>query len=57
MCTVRADLKAFTEDNGKLLRDAKVAEFDMVAAWARNSYNAERLWKMSEEMVGEKFDF
>ncbi|KAL1637705.1 hypothetical protein SLS58_009130 [Diplodia intermedia] len=45
------------KDNGKFLRDAQISSFDMVAPWARNSYDAERLWKMSEDMVGEKFDF
>ncbi|OMP87772.1 Retinol dehydrogenase 14 [Diplodia seriata] len=45
------------KDNGKFLRDAQICSFDMVAPWARNSYDAERLWRMSEDMVGEKFDF
>ncbi|KAB2578281.1 Ww domain containing oxidoreductase protein [Lasiodiplodia theobromae] len=45
------------KDNGKFLRDAQICSFDMVGPWARNSYDAERLWKMSEEMVSEKFNF
>lgn len=45
------------EDNGKFLRNAQIASFDMVSPWARDSYDAERLWKMSEEMVGDKYDF
>ncbi|EOD52836.1 putative ww domain containing oxidoreductase protein [Neofusicoccum parvum UCRNP2] len=44
------------KENGKFLIDAQVCSWDMVSPWARNSYDAERLWKMSEEMVGEKFD-
>ena len=51
-------LTAYAEnDNGKYLLDSKVASWDMVSSWARNSFDAERLWKMSEKMVGEKFDF
>ncbi|KAK0640050.1 Short-chain dehydrogenase TIC 32 [Lasiodiplodia hormozganensis] len=48
------DLK---EQNGQYLVDCKIASWDMVSPWARNSFDAERLWKMSEDMVGEKFEF
>ncbi|KAG9193995.1 hypothetical protein G6011_04030 [Alternaria panax] len=44
-------------DNGKYLVDGKIARYELVSPWARNSFDAERLWKMSEEMVGEKFTF
>lgn len=47
----------FAEHNGQYLVDSKVASWDMVSPWARNSFDAERLWKMSEDMVGEKFEF
>lgn len=46
-----------TEDNGKFLRNAQIASFNMVSPWTRNLYDAERLWKISEEMVGKKYNF
>lgn len=54
---VAAFADGLEKDNGKFLRNAQIASFDMVSPWARDSYDAERLWKMSEEMVGDKYDF
>ncbi|OJD34284.1 oxidoreductase [Diplodia corticola] len=47
---VAAFADGLEKDNGKFLRDAQISSFDMVSPWARNSYDAERLWKMSEDM-------
>ncbi|KAH7068000.1 WW domain-containing oxidoreductase [Paraphoma chrysanthemicola] len=44
-------------DNGKYLIDGQIATWDKVGPWARNSYDAERLWKISEDMVGETYAF
>lgn len=44
-------------DNGKYLVDGQIATWDKVSPWARNSYDAERLWSMSENMVGETYRF
>ncbi|EKG17510.1 hypothetical protein MPH_05247 [Macrophomina phaseolina MS6] len=48
---------ALAEHNGAFLRDAHLAEPYGIRPWARDPVEAERLWKVSEEMVGEKFDF
>ena len=44
-------------DNGKYLEDGRIASEDLVAAWARNEHDAERLWRLSEELTGEKASF
>jgi NAD(P)-dependent dehydrogenase (short-subunit alcohol dehydrogenase family) len=50
------DLK---EHNGKYLMDSRVADpyTDTVKPWATNSIEADRLWTLSEKLVGQKFDF
>ena len=48
-----------TEKNGSYLLDAHVCDptTEIVYPWATSSIQAERLWKLSEELVGQKFDF
>jgi hypothetical protein len=48
-----------TEHNGKYLIDCHVADpwVDTVKPWATSAIEAERLWKLSEELVGEKFSY
>lgn len=43
--------------NGAYLLDSHVADplSDTVKPWATSSFEAERLWKLSEKLVGEKF--
>lgn len=50
------DLSA-ANDNGNYLLNGQIASWDDVSPWARNSYDAERLWKLSEDLVGEKYEF
>ncbi|KAF7122185.1 hypothetical protein CNMCM5793_000142 [Aspergillus hiratsukae] len=47
------------EHNGKYLTDCHVADpwVDTVKPWATSQIEAERLWKLSEELVGEKFSY
>ncbi|KAM7201068.1 NAD(P)-binding domain protein [Rhypophila sp. PSN 637] len=47
------------EKNGAYLLDAHVADpaTEEYVPWARDSVSAENLWKLSEELVGQKFDF
>lgn len=41
------------DSNEPYLSDCQFAE---PAAWAKDAENAEKLWKLSEELIGEKFD-
>jgi hypothetical protein len=45
--------------NGAYLIDSHVADplVDTVKPWAISKFEAERLWKMSEELVGQKFTY
>ncbi|KAJ5825922.1 hypothetical protein N7474_003060 [Penicillium riverlandense] len=46
-------------NNGAYLIDARVADplSDTVKSWATNSLEAERLWQLSEKLVGEEFKY
>ncbi len=44
-----------TEYNGQYLEDCTI--FRPLQLWAADPERARKLWAMSEEMVGEKFDF
>ncbi|KAI1073682.1 NAD(P)-binding protein [Whalleya microplaca] len=50
------DLKDF---NGKYLLDSHVGDpwKDTIKPWATSSLEAERLWKLSEELTGHKFNY
>ncbi|MCJ1359178.1 MAG: hypothetical protein MMC33_009178 [Icmadophila ericetorum] len=45
--------------NGAYLQDSHVADpwTNTVKPWATSSIEAERLWKLSEELVGQEFDY
>ncbi|EXA54419.1 oxidoreductase [Fusarium oxysporum f. sp. raphani 54005] len=45
--------------NGAHLLEARVADpfVDTVKAWARDAVEAEKLWRLSEELVGQKFGY
>ncbi|KAI9164119.1 Adenylate-forming reductase [Paramyrothecium foliicola] len=47
------------DNNGAYLVDAHIADplIDTVKPWATSPIEAERLWKLSEELVGQKFSF
>ena len=45
-----------TEHSGAFLVDCQIKK-DGIKAHALGDENAERLWKLSEELVGEKFEF
>ena len=46
-----------TENNGSYLIDSHVETPENVRCWARDPIEAERLWALSEELVGEKFEY
>jgi len=54
---------AFDKDiasaNGSYTLEARLADpfVDEIKAWARDDVDAERLWRLSEELVGQKFEF
>lgn len=45
--------------NGAYLVDCHVADplVDTVKPWATSSFEAERLWKLSEKLVGQEFPY
>ena len=45
------------EYNGRYLEDSNAVPLEQVRCWARDSVEAERLWKVSEEIVGQKFEY
>lgn len=46
-----------TENNGSYAMDSSVVGPEQVQSWASDSIEAERLWTLSEELVGQKFDY
>lgn len=46
-------------DNGAYLVDCRVADpyVDTLRPWATSHVEADRLWRLSEELVGEKFEY
>jgi len=51
-----ANMGMFTDRNGAYLNDCKVDD-ETVEPYAVDKGNAERLWKISEDMVGQKFSY
>lgn len=49
----------FVDDNGAYLVKSHVADplFDTVKPWATSPVEAERLWKLSEKLVGQEFAY
>ncbi|KAK1968046.1 short-chain dehydrogenase/ reductase [Colletotrichum sublineola] len=47
------------EFNGQFFNDCRVADQskEEIYPWANNKIDADRLWKLSEELVGEKFSY
>lgn len=47
------------ENNGAFLSDCHVADpyLEEVYSWATSKVDAERLWKLSEKLIGQEFDF
>lgn len=47
------------EVNGSYLQDSRVADpfVDHVRPWGTSKIEAERLWKLSEKLVGEEFPY
>jgi hypothetical protein len=47
------------EHNGAYLQDCHIADpwTETVKPWATSAVEAEKLWKMSEQLVGQKFDY
>jgi hypothetical protein len=45
--------------NGSYMLKARLADpfVDEVKAWASHDIEAEKLWRLSEELVGQKFEF
>ena len=46
-------------NNGAYLIDCHVADplVDTVKAWATSTFEAERLWRLSEKLVGQEFSY
>lgn len=44
-------------NNGAYLEDNRVFQPEEVLSWGRDDIDAEKLWKLSEELVGEKFQY
>lgn len=47
------------EHNGGYLQDCHVTDpmVDIVRPWATDPVEAERLWRLTEELVGQKFEY
>ncbi|CAK7222548.1 hypothetical protein SEUCBS140593_004936 [Sporothrix eucalyptigena] len=45
------------EVNGSYLEDSHVEDVGNVKSWARDSVDAEKLWKLSEGLVSQNFDY
>lgn len=43
--------------NGRYFEDSNAVPLEEVRCWARDPVEAERLWKVSEELVGQKFEY
>lgn len=43
--------------NGAFLMDSQVVPPQRLRCWARDPVEAEMLWKLSEEIVGQKFEY
>ncbi|KOC17847.1 short-chain dehydrogenase [Aspergillus flavus AF70] len=48
---------SISENNGGYLENCKFMEPAEIRCWGRDHVEAERLWKLSEEIVGQKFDY
>lgn len=48
---------AFTEYNGRYLSDVEPVDLDELQAYAISSRDARKLWKLTEELVGQKFEY
>jgi len=46
-----------TEYNGRFLSDAEPVTLDDLQAYAISSRDAKKLWKLTEELVGQKFEY
>ncbi|OOF93870.1 hypothetical protein ASPCADRAFT_132216 [Aspergillus carbonarius ITEM 5010] len=46
-----------SENNGSYLQDCTISKQEDVRSWARDPIEAEQLWKLTEEIVGEKFEY
>ncbi|PYI03254.1 short-chain dehydrogenase [Aspergillus sclerotiicarbonarius CBS 121057] len=46
-----------SENNGSYIQDCTVLKPEDVRSWARDPIEAEQLWKLTEEIVGEKFEY
>jgi hypothetical protein len=45
------------DQNGAYCFDSQIVSLDKVRSWGRDKIEAERLWKLSEEIVGQKFEY
>lgn len=56
---VRHESNVTVDNNGAYLLDCRLADpwKDTVRPWATNAIEAEKLWKLSEELVGQKFEY
>lgn len=45
------------QHNGAFLTDCKVVPAEEIWSWGRDAVDAEKLWKISEDLVGQKFEY
>ncbi|KAK1147839.1 hypothetical protein N8T08_000352 [Aspergillus melleus] len=51
------DMISPTENNGSSLSDSTVVPPEDIRCWARDEIEAEKLWRLSEKIVGERFHY
>ncbi|RAO67481.1 uncharacterized protein BHQ10_003493 [Talaromyces amestolkiae] len=51
------DSITLTSNNGVYLEDNRVFQPEEMHSWGRDDVDAEKLWKLSEKLVGEKFSY
>ncbi|PYH96847.1 short-chain dehydrogenase [Aspergillus ellipticus CBS 707.79] len=51
------DSVSSSENNGLYLQDCTVLKPEEVRSWARDPIEAEQLWRLTEDIVGERFDY
>jgi hypothetical protein len=54
---VRISTNKVPDSNGAFLRNCKPSQINPNWSWASGKENADKLWALSEEMVGQKFEY
>ncbi|KAH8692014.1 short-chain dehydrogenase [Talaromyces proteolyticus] len=51
------DLISTKHNNGAYLEDSRIFKPEEVPSWGRDEVEAEKLWKLSEQIVGQQFEY